>query len=113
MKRFLASLAVLAVAALGLTGCTAGTSIVAGSQLSIAAVGELKSLNPDLAISQESDALAHELSQLTTVGFYYTNSDGQLLANEAAGAVGGVRPFERLEGDGRTGDAAGPVQSRE
>lgn len=86
MKRFIALFASIAVLAVGLTGCSS-TSIVSGSEISIAQLDAFDSFNSDVANAIDSQQVNSEISYLTTPAFYYSDASGELVANEAFGSV--------------------------
>ena len=86
MKRFIALFAALTLLSVGLTGCSS-TSIVAGSEISIAQLNSFDSFNADVATALDAQQVNTEISQLTAPAFYYTDAAGELVANEAFGSV--------------------------
>jgi peptide/nickel transport system substrate-binding protein len=85
--------ALVAVSAISLAGCSASSSIQAGSQISIGEVRGLDSLNPDVASSPQAKTPNADLGQLTTVGFYTPDAAGNLVANTAFGTAKIVETF--------------------
>ena len=85
MKRFVGSVTALLLAVAVLAGCSA-SNIVSGTELSIAQIGKLSSINPDVSkIGNEHNA--NELANLTTASFYNFDATGELVANEKLGVV--------------------------
>lgn len=86
LKRFSAIVAGLLLVVVSLTGCSAGSSIVINSHVTIGQVGKITTLNSDVAESA-SNNIAGDLSALTLQGFYEIGADGSLVANETFGEV--------------------------
>jgi len=93
LKKSLAVIAVVAVAALSLTGCaTAGTSqsaagIQKGTSLVIGEPGLLTNINSGVYSAPLSEVAASDLALLTLPAFYYHDASGALVANTAFGTV--------------------------
>ena len=86
MKRFSSIVAGLALIAASLTGCSAGSSIVINSHVTIGEVGQITTLNPDVTESTVN-RIAGDLSRLTLQNFFEINDEGALVANKAFGKV--------------------------
>lgn len=86
MKRFSSIVAGLALIAASLTGCSAGSTIVVNSHVTIGQVGKISTLNSDVNASA-SNKIASDLSALTIQNFYDIDNDGSLVANKAFGKV--------------------------
>lgn len=86
MKRFTSMVAGLLLVAASLTGCSAGSSIVVNSHVTIGEVGKITTLNSDVTESA-TNKIASDLSTLTLQNFYEIGEDGALVANEAFGEV--------------------------
>jgi len=86
LKRFSSIVAGLALIAATLTGCSAGSSIVVNSHVTIGQVGKISTLNSDVNESA-SNKIASDLSALTIQNFYDIDNDGALVANKAFGKV--------------------------
>ena len=86
MKRLISIAAVASFAALSLTACSAGDSVVPNSHVTIAEVGEINTLNPDV-LASTSSKIASDLSVLTAQRFYEVDKNGELVANKNYGTV--------------------------
>lgn len=86
MKRIISIAAVFSIAAISLTACSAADSVVPNSHLTIAEVGSISTLNPDV-VSAGANKIASDLATLTTQNFYEVDKNGQLVANTAFGSV--------------------------
>ena len=86
MKRFSSIVAGLLLVVVSLTGCSAGSSIVVNSHVTIGQVGNITTLNSDVRESAANN-IARDLRALTLQGFYEIDDDGALVANEAFGEV--------------------------
>ena len=86
MKRFSAIVAGLLIVAVSLTGCSAGSSIVINSHVTIGQVGTITTLNADVSDSA-ANYIAGDLSALTLQDFYEIAEDGSLVANETFGEI--------------------------
>ena len=86
MKRFSSIVAGLLLVVVSLTGCSAGSSIVVNSHVTIGQVGNITTLNSDVRESAANN-IASDLRALTLQGFYEIDDDGALVANEAFGEV--------------------------
>ena len=85
MKRYLVALT--ALFALVLSGCSATPTLTPGSVVQVAEIGSLKSLNADVITDAASQHMASELGNLTTLSFYSLDGKGQLAANKKFGTV--------------------------
>ena len=86
MKRFSSIVSGLLLVVVSLTGCSAGSSIVVNSHVTIGQVGNITTLNSDVRESAANN-IARDLRALTLQGFYEIDDDGALVANEAFGEV--------------------------
>ena len=86
MKRVL-SLAIAATLVAGLSGCSAGSGLVAGSTITIGMISAPSSLNTDQAASVASENINSELAHLTTAGFYSTGTGSEVVENPNFGSV--------------------------
>ena len=86
MKRFSSIVAGLLLVVVSLTGCSAGSSIVVNSHVTIGQVGNITTLNSDVRESAANN-IVRDLRALTLQGFYEIDDDGALVANEAFGEV--------------------------
>lgn len=88
MKRLISAM-IIAAAGLGnLTACSSNTasSLVPNSIINIAQIGQLYSINSDVApLGAEQDA--SELANLTSAAFFNTDASGNLVANPKLGNV--------------------------
>ncbi len=84
MKRLVISLIIAAFASLSLTSCSGGA--VANSIINVAEIGELQSINTDVADASTAHNQA-ELANLTTASFYNLDEAGNLVANTKLGTV--------------------------
>ncbi len=86
MKRFL----IFVLAALMLTptlvACTP-SSLQSGSVLNIGLTDDFNSLNADNVTGEASIVVNEEISKLTNASFFYTDGNGELVANENFGSV--------------------------
>ena len=93
MKKSLAILAVVAVAALSLTGCAmaetsqSAAGIQKGTSLVIGEPGLLTNINAGVYSTPLSEVASSDLALLTLPSFYYKDASGALVANTAFGAV--------------------------
>ncbi len=87
MKRLLALVLTAVIGVSSLTACSSDQGIVAGSQINIAQIGELKSINPDVSSDLTTAHNASELANLTTARFFDLSATGELVANEKLGTV--------------------------
>lgn len=85
MKRFFVAALVSVMAAVSLTGCSQN-SLVAGSEVKIAQIGSLDSINTDVA-TLSNQRNSNELANLTTANFFNVDANGDLVANEKLGTV--------------------------
>ena len=86
MKRLISIVAVATFAAVSLTGCSAGNSVVPNSHVTVAEVGTISTLNPDV-LSSTSNKIASDLSQLTSQRFFEIDKSGELVPNKNFGTV--------------------------
>ncbi len=86
MKKFLAAVAIAALAALGLTGCSSN-GIQSGSAIRIALLNDFNSLNADNVTSDGAIATNKEIAALTSPSFYFLDADESLVSNEEFGTV--------------------------
>ena len=86
MKRFVSLAVGLTVLASLLTGCTTPSTVVPNTQVTIAEVGSLTTLNPDVAAAA-TNKIASDVSLLTQQNFYELDKNGQLVANKSFGTV--------------------------
>lgn len=86
MKRLISLAAVTAITVISLTACSSGNTVVANSHVTIAEVGSISTLNPDVT-STEANKIASDLSALTSQNFYELDKNGELVANKNFGIV--------------------------
>jgi peptide/nickel transport system substrate-binding protein len=86
LKRLISIAAIATFTALSLTACSTADSVVPNSHLTIAEVGAISTLNPDVS-SSSSNKIASDLSLLTTQHFYEVDKNGELVANKNFGTV--------------------------
>ncbi len=72
---------------LGLTGCTAGSTLVAGSAISIAELSALNNFNSDVPASAESEQANRDLANLIRPSFFSLDATGKEVANKDFGSV--------------------------
>ncbi|MFY7819429.1 MAG: hypothetical protein ACOVP3_01115, partial [Rhodoluna sp.] len=87
MKRLLALVLIAVFGVSSLTACSAEQGVISGSQISIAQIGELNSINPDVSSDLTTAHNASELANLTTAKFFDLGPTGELIANEKLGTV--------------------------
>ncbi len=87
MKRLLALVLIAVLGGTSLSACSSEQGVIAGSQLSIAQIGELNSINPDVSSDLTTAHNASELANLTTAKFFDLGPTGELIANEKLGTV--------------------------
>ena len=87
MKRLFALVLIALFGATSLTACSSDQGVIAGSQISIAQIGELNSINPDVSSDIATAHNASELANLTTAKFFDLNASGELVANEKLGRI--------------------------
>ncbi len=87
MKRLLALVLIAVFGGTSLTACSADQGVISGSAISIAQIGELNSINPDVSNDLTTAHNASELANLTTAKFFDLGSTGELIANEKLGTV--------------------------
>ena len=87
MKRLLALVLVAVFGGSVLTACSTEPGVISGSQISIAQIGELNSINPDVSSDLTTAHNASELANLTTAKFFDLGATGELVANENLGSV--------------------------
>ena len=87
MKRLLALALVALFGASSLTACSSEQGVISGSQIGIAQIGELNSINPDVSSDLTTAHNASELANLTTAKFFDLGPTGELIANEKLGTV--------------------------
>ena len=87
MKRLLALVLIAVFGGTSLSACSSEQGVIAGSQLSIAQIGELNSINPDVSSDLTTAHNASELANLTTAKFFDLGPTGELIANEKLGTV--------------------------
>jgi peptide/nickel transport system substrate-binding protein len=86
LKRIISIAAVFSLAAISLTACSAADSVVPNSHLTIAEVGSISTLNPDV-VSAGANKIASDVAALTTQNFFEVDKSGQLVANTTFGSV--------------------------
>ena len=86
MKRLISLVSGLLLVAVSLTGCAPASSIVPGSQVSVAQVGLVTTLNRDV-VSASQNKIASDLGALTLQNFYEIDEDGTLVANKNFGTI--------------------------
>jgi peptide/nickel transport system substrate-binding protein len=69
-----------------LTGCTAQSDIVAGSEVAVAVTDPFTSANPDTSFGRSSDTNA-DAALLTTTGFGYTDDRGETVSDGSFGTT--------------------------
>ena len=87
MKRLLALVLIAVFGGTSLSACSSEQGVIAGSQLSIAQIGELNSINPDVSSDLTTAHNASELANLTTAKFFDLGPTGELIANDKLGTV--------------------------
>jgi len=87
LKRLLALVLIAVFGGTSLSACSSEQGVIAGSQLSIAQIGELNSINPDVSSDLTTAHNASELANLTTAKFFDLGPTGELIANEKLGTV--------------------------
>jgi len=88
LKRFISSIIVAALGLSTLSACSAitGSGLVENSVINVAQIGQLYSINTDVA-PLGSEHNAEELANLTTAAFYDTDASGNQVANTKLGTV--------------------------
>jgi len=94
LKRLISLVAASMLVALSLTGCSPADSVVPNSHVTIAQVGAIDTLNPDVAASQVNK-IASDIAVLTSQNFYEVDKTGELVPNASFGTVKVVKanPF--------------------
>lgn len=87
MKRLLAIVLIAVFGGTSLTACSSEQGVISGSAISIAQIGELNSINPDVSSDLTTAHNASELANLTTAKFFDLGPTGELIANEKLGTV--------------------------
>ena len=87
MKRIVAAVLTALFLALGLAACSSEAGLVPGTQVNLGQIGEINSINSDVAGAPGGEKNAAELSNLTTAKFYLQDSNGSLVANQLLGKV--------------------------
>lgn len=87
MKRILATVLAALLVIVGLAACSAPSGIVSGTEVNLGQIGEINSINTDVAGAVGGEKNAAELANLTTAKFYQLDSSGALVANELLGKV--------------------------
>lgn len=87
MKRLFAAVTSAVLLVVSLTSCATDQGLLPGTELSIAQIGELNSINSDVSSDLATAHNASELANLTTAKFYEVAADGGLVANELLGTV--------------------------
>jgi peptide/nickel transport system substrate-binding protein len=87
LKRLLAAVLIAVFGASSLTACSVESGIISGTELSVAQIGELNSINPDVSSDLTTAHNASELANLTTSKFFNLGASGELIANEKLGTV--------------------------
>jgi peptide/nickel transport system substrate-binding protein len=86
LKRLISLVTGLLMVAVSLTACAPASSIVPGSQVSVAQVGQITTLNRDV-VSASQNKIASDLGVLTLQNFYEVDEDGTLVANKNFGTI--------------------------
>jgi peptide/nickel transport system substrate-binding protein len=84
--RSVAALAVAAVAAVVLAGCTSQSNLVAGSQVVVAVTDPFTSANPDTSYGRGSETNA-DVALLTSTGFGYSDDHGATVLDTSFGSA--------------------------
>ena len=87
MKRTLAAFFAALLVVVGLSACSSSGGFVAGTQVNLGQIGEINSINTDVAGAIGGEKNAAELANLTTANFYQLDASGELVANELLGKV--------------------------
>jgi peptide/nickel transport system substrate-binding protein len=87
LKRFLSALLAALFVASVLTACASANQIVSGSVVNLGQIGEISSINSDVAGSLGGERNAQDLANLTTAKFFELDATGRLQANPKLGAV--------------------------
>lgn len=87
MKKFFAALVAGALSVSVLTGCGAGSSIVANTTLSIGEGGLATNLNSSVTAIGQSAVANQNIFELTQSSFYSLDASGKLTANELFGTA--------------------------
>ena len=88
MKRLISAAIIAALSAVSLSACSSSSApgLVANSTINIAQIGELYSINTDVAPAGDEQN-ASELANLTTASFFELDATGNLVANTQLGTV--------------------------
>ncbi|MFM5903976.1 MAG: ABC transporter substrate-binding protein [Microbacteriaceae bacterium] len=87
MKRYISALIAVLLLTLGLSACSSETGLIKGTEVTLGQIGQIASLNTDVAGADGGERNAAELANLTTAKFYEQNAQGQLEANTKLGTV--------------------------
>ena len=87
MKRTIAAFFTALLAVVGLAACSAPSGIISGTQVNLGQIGEINSINTDVAGAIGGEKNAAELANLTTANFYQQDATGSLVANSLLGKV--------------------------
>jgi peptide/nickel transport system substrate-binding protein len=87
LKRLLAALLIAVFGVSFLSACSTEQGVISGTQLTIAQIGELNSINADVSSDLTTAHNASELANLTTAKFFDLGPTGELIANEKLGTV--------------------------
>lgn len=87
MKRLFSALLCALFAVSLLTACTAGARVIPGSVVNLGQIGEISSINSDIAGSLGGERNAMELANLTSAKFYEVDQAGRLQQNLDLGVV--------------------------
>ncbi len=87
MKRFLSAFFAVLLLTVGLSACSSEIGLIRGTEVSLGQIGQIASLNTDVAGADGGERNAAELANLTTAKFYELNAAGDLVANTKLGTV--------------------------
>ena len=87
MKKFFAVALVATLSVIGLSACSVGTGLVAGSSISIAEIDSLSSFNADVPAAADAQQANHDIAQLIRPSFYSLDETGKEVANLGFGSV--------------------------
>ncbi len=87
LKKFFVVALAATLAVVGLSACSTGSGLVAGSSISIAEVDTLSSFNADVPTSSDAQQANHDLAQLIRPSFYTLDENGKEIANLGFGSV--------------------------
>jgi peptide/nickel transport system substrate-binding protein len=87
LKRIIAAIFAALLLVVGLTACSSQAGVVADTQVNLGQIGEINTINTDVAGAPGGEKNAAELANLTTAKFYQQDSNGRLVANELLGRV--------------------------